>query len=125
MAQVDITVNGRSYTVACDDGQEAHLHELAADLDKRVRELAGAIGQIGDARLLVMTGLVMADEVSESLAEIKTLRAEVDSLSQAASAKGQQAAPAAAVAEDDDRDLEVLESLAVRLETVAEKLADA
>lgn len=121
MAQIDITVNGRSYSVACDDGQEGHLRDLAADLDKRVRELAGAIGQIGDARLLVMTGLVMADELSECVSEIKSLRAEIDSLSQA----GQTAAPAAAAAERDDGDLELLESLAARLETVAEKLSDA
>lgn len=118
MAQVDISVNGRTYSVACDDGQEEHLHSLAAYLDKRVGELAASMGQLGDARLLVMAGLLVSDELSECFEEIKSLRAELDSKSQAAPA-------APAPAEDDGRDLEMLESLAARLETVAEKLADA
>ncbi len=119
MAQVDITVNGRSYSVACDDGQEDHLHKLAAYLDKRVGELAASMGQLGDARLLVMAGLLVSDELSECFEEIKSLRAELESQSQSA------AAPAPGTAETDNRDLELLESLAVRLETVAERLADA
>jgi len=122
MAQVDITVNGRSYSVACDDGQEEHLHRLAAYLDKRVGELAASMGQLGDARLLVMAGLLVSDELSECFEEIKSLRAELESRSQAAPAA---AAPASGAAETDDRDLELLESFAARLESVAERLADA
>lgn len=122
MAQVDITVNGRSYSVACDDGQEEHLHRLAAYLDKRVGELAASMGQLGDARLLVMAGLLVSDELSECFEEIKSLRAELESRSQAAPAA---VAPASGAAETDDRDLELLESFAARLESVAERLADA
>jgi len=124
MAQVDITVNGRSYSVACDDGQEEHLHRLAAYLDKRVGELAASMGQLGDARLLVMAGLLVSDELSECFEEIKSLRAELESRSQAAPAPAA-AAPASGAAETDDRDLELLESFAARLESVAERLADA
>ncbi|WP_425405694.1 cell division protein ZapA [Hwanghaeella sp.] len=119
MAQVDIIVNGRNYSVACDDGQEEHLHSLAAYLDKRVGELSASMGQLGDARLLVMAGLLISDELSDCFEEIKSLRAELESMSQSAPAK---AAPAT---EADDGELEILESLAMRLETVAEKLADA
>ena len=122
MAQVDITVNGRSYSVACDDGQEDHLHELAAYLDKRVRELAASMGQLGDARLLLMAGLLVSDELSECFQEIKSLRAELDALSQA---PAQAAAAPETNPVDDERDVELLESLAARLETVAEKLSDA
>ncbi|RVU33773.1 cell division protein ZapA [Hwanghaeella grinnelliae] len=119
MAQVDIIVNGRNYSVACDDGQEEHLHRLAAYLDKRVGELSASMGQLGDARLLVMAGLLISDELSECFEQIKSLRAELDAVSEAGPA------PTPAEPVQDDSDLEVLESLAERLETVAEKLADA
>jgi cell division protein ZapA len=65
MAQVDVTINGRTYQIACDDGQEQHLVALAAYVDRRVGELTAAMGQIGDARLLVMASLLIADELAE------------------------------------------------------------
>ena len=64
MAQVDVAINGRSYQIACDDGQEAHLSQLGQYVDKRVRELVSAVGQIGDSRLLVMASLLIADELA-------------------------------------------------------------
>ncbi len=68
MAELDVTVNGRSYRVACDDGQEGHLRQLADYVDQRVMELVDAVGQVGAARLLVMASLLIADELSESFA---------------------------------------------------------
>ncbi|MHA1108668.1 MAG: cell division protein ZapA [Alphaproteobacteria bacterium] len=68
MAQLDVSVNGRSYRVACDDGQEDHLRQLAEYVDRRVMELVGAVGQVGEARLLVMASLLIADDLSESFA---------------------------------------------------------
>ncbi len=68
MAQLDVTVNGRSYRVACDDGQEGHLRQLAEYVDQRVMELVDAVGQVGASRLLVMASLLIADELSESFA---------------------------------------------------------
>ena len=65
MAQVNITINGRNYQVACDDGQEAHLTRLGDYVDKRLNELVAAIGQVGDSRLLVMVSLLLADELSD------------------------------------------------------------
>lgn len=65
MAQVTISVNGRPYTVACEDGQEPRLHELAAALDKEVAGLAKAVGQVGDNRLLVIAGLSLIDRLSD------------------------------------------------------------
>ena len=67
MAQVDVTVNNRSYRIACDDGQEEHLKELAEYIDSRVQDLVASVGQVGDARLLVMASLLIADELSETL----------------------------------------------------------
>ena len=71
MAQVEVTVNGRNYGIACDDGQEDHLIELAEFVDRKVSELVSAIGQVGDARLLVMASLLIADELSETFAALK------------------------------------------------------
>ena len=70
MATVTIHINDRAYSIGCDDGQEAHLAKLAEYLDGRVRELAASIGQVGDARLLVIAGLLISDELSDAYAEI-------------------------------------------------------
>ncbi len=67
MAQVDVTINDRSYRIACDDGQDGHVTELADYVDGRVQELVSVVGQVGDARLLVMASLLIADELSETL----------------------------------------------------------
>jgi cell division protein ZapA len=71
VAQVDVDINGRSYQIACDDGQEAHLTRLSGYLDTRIKELVAAVGQVGDARLLVMAGLLIADELSDAYKELE------------------------------------------------------
>ena len=70
MAQVTVTINDRDYEIACDDGQENHLIKLSQFVDKRLRNLTDVIGQVGDARLLVMASLLLADELSEVYAEL-------------------------------------------------------
>ena len=69
-----VMVNGRKYDIACDDGQEAHLTRLAQYVDRRVDELIAAVGQVGDARLLVMASLLVADELSEVYTELDSLK---------------------------------------------------
>ena len=63
MAQVDVSVNGQSYRIACEDGQEDRLVDLAAMVDEKIAELVNQIGQVGSNRLLVMAALVIADEL--------------------------------------------------------------
>ena len=70
MAQVEVSINGRNYPIACDDGQEAHLVQLGEYVDRRVKELVTAVGQVGDSRLLVMVALLIADELAETYAEL-------------------------------------------------------
>lgn len=70
MGQVTVNINGRDYNIACDDGQETHLTKLSEFVDKRVKELISAVGQVGDARLLVMASLLLADELSEVYTEL-------------------------------------------------------
>lgn len=65
MAQVEITINGQSYRVACEDGQESRLGDLARMVDAHVGDLVEQIGQIGQTRLLVMASLLVADELME------------------------------------------------------------
>ena len=105
MTQVSVTINGRNYRIACDDGQEEHLTKLASYVDERVSDLVKAVGQIGDTRLLVMASLLIADELSDSYAE-------ADKLKQAA-ADGD---AAAALAADIDTLADQVEAIAARLE---------
>jgi len=72
MPELTVTINGREYQVACDDGQEEHLSKLARYVDTKMGELVEAVGQIGDARLLVMTGLLIADELSDAYKQIES-----------------------------------------------------
>jgi cell division protein ZapA len=62
MPLVNVMVNGRAYTIACDDGEEDHLRELAATVDAKTREVLSSVGQVGDTRLLLMAALLIADE---------------------------------------------------------------
>ena len=78
MAQVDVIINERSYRIACDDGQDGHLLELAKYIDGRVQELVASVGQVGDARLLVMASLLIADELSETLSALNRREAAGD-----------------------------------------------
>ena len=73
MGKVHIVINNRGYDVACDDGQEGTVGELAQDLAQRVERLAQSVGQIGDARLLLMAALLVADELSAAKEELARL----------------------------------------------------
>lgn len=66
MSQVEITINGRQYRVACEDGQETHLTNLANYFDNKMSSLVKEVGQIGDTSLMVMAGLLIADELSDA-----------------------------------------------------------
>ncbi|VAW13619.1 hypothetical protein MNBD_ALPHA09-1775 [hydrothermal vent metagenome] len=77
MAQVTVHINSRSYSLACEEGEQDHLRELAQYLDGHVADLKARFGQIGDARLLVMASLMIADQFSETLAQVEELRGQV------------------------------------------------
>ncbi len=73
MAQVSVTINGRQFRMACEDGQEDHLMNLARELDGRIEGLRAKFGEIGDTRLTVMAALTIADELGEMNTRIKRL----------------------------------------------------
>jgi len=80
MSQVSVTINGRQFRMACEDGQEGHLMNLARDLDARIEGLRAKFGEIGDTRLTVMAALTIADAMSETGARIKRLEDEIAAL---------------------------------------------
>jgi cell division protein ZapA len=69
MAQVTIRINGYAYVVGCEDGQEAHLQAMASYVDRRVERIKSVGGQSGEARLLALTALLMADELYDLSAD--------------------------------------------------------
>jgi len=66
MAQVTITINGRNYPVACNAGEEGRIGELARYVDDKVKGFAKEFGAVGEARLLLLTALILADELAEA-----------------------------------------------------------
>ena len=80
MANVVVTVADRPYTMQCPDGEEAHLRELAVLLDTEVSRIKQSVGSIGDIRLLVMSGLMVADRLSEAIQKIEALEEQVQGL---------------------------------------------
>jgi cell division protein ZapA len=65
LAQINVTIDGKQFRMACEDGQESHLETLASDLDARIKSMRQSFGEIGDLRLAVMAGLMLADEARE------------------------------------------------------------
>ncbi|MGN6310340.1 MAG: cell division protein ZapA [Xanthobacteraceae bacterium] len=80
MNHINVTINGRQYRMACEDGQEQRLMSLADNFEARIVELRGKFGEIGDARLTVMAALMVADELLDAGERIRALQAEVSSL---------------------------------------------
>lgn len=78
MPMIDITVNGRRHSVQCGDGEEARVKGLAAYIDRKIAELALGNNQVGDARLMLLASLVIADELSDAYDKIKELEAGLD-----------------------------------------------
>lgn len=83
MAQVSVSINGRQYRMACEDGQESHLMRLAQELDQRIVDLRGKFGEIGDTRLTVMAALTISDELADADRRIKRLEEEIAGLQDA------------------------------------------
>ena len=78
MPTIEVLVNGRRHAVQCGQGEEARVRQLASYVDRRIAELARGQSQVGDARLMLMASLVVADELSDAFDEIKRLRANLE-----------------------------------------------
>ncbi len=106
MAQVSVTIDGRKYRLACDEGEEARLEQLAGMVDDKIGELRQSFGEVGDQRLVVMAALTFADQAAEARDKAEDERERA----------GADAERAKAVAE-------TLDGLGARLEELAARLA--
>ena len=116
MAQVEVTVNGRQYHVACEDGKEEHLLELADYLNRNVAQLVQSIGQVGEARLMLMAGLLIADELFDSRDSIIKMESEFADTKLAAGKAAGEVVNAANTA---------IDRVALRLDNIAQQLQSA
>lgn len=114
MGQVGITINGRKYEVACEEGQEERLTRLGAYVDERTSELLNSVGNVGDVRLMVMASLLVADKLFDAFADLEKLRAQL--------AQDRQGAAAEA---GDDRLAPLVDAIAQRIEDIAADLENA
>ena len=86
-----MTINGRQFRMACEDGQESHLLRLAQDLDQRIEKLRATFGEIGDTRLTVMAALTVSDELAEMTGKLRRLEEELATLRGARAALAERA----------------------------------
>ena len=119
MPLVNVMVNSRAYTIACDDGEEEHLRELATHVDDKVKELLGSVGQVGESRLLLMAALLIADEHHEAASQLHLKTQELASLAGAHSDTNGKLANA------DGSSADAFEAAARRLEEIGTQLGHA
>ena len=93
---VEITINKQIYKIACDEGQADHIKNLSLLINDEVEKLVSSLGQVGDARLLLMTCLIIADKLKEE--------------------------PNKVVSENYDSLVEEIKTITQRIELVADKL---
>jgi cell division protein ZapA len=80
MSHINVSINGRQFRMACEEGQETRLLKLADDFETRIQNLRGKFGEIGDARLTVMAALTVCDELLDASHRIRTLEEELSTL---------------------------------------------
>ncbi len=119
MPLVNVMVNSRAYTIACDEGEEEHLKGLAAQVDAKAREVLAAVGQVGDARMMLMAALLMADEHTEMSGRLGDSDKAVSNSSEEKQSLHLRAEAAESAAAD------ALEAAAKKLEDIAARLAHA
>ena len=120
MPLVNVMVNGRAYTLGCDEGEEEHLKELAGLVDTKAREALNMVGQqAGVTKMMLMAALLIADEHHDAVQKLAAGRQAVAGSAQEQKSLNRRAEQAESNAAD------ILESAATRLEAIAARLAHA
>jgi cell division protein ZapA len=109
MANLRVQVNGRDYAIACADGEEQHVRDLAAYIDGRLKEVVAQVGQLGETQLLLMTALNIADDLSGAVTQLESLQPDGSD-------------PPTEAAADDAAAAAALDALAARIERIAARL---
>ncbi|KQT85916.1 cell division protein ZapA [Aurantimonas sp. Leaf443] len=118
MPQVVVTIDSKTYRMACGEGEETRLTALAAEVDRRIVELKESFGQIGDLRLAVMAAIMTTDELGE-------LRRRVDELEAGAGTDARRSSEMeAARGRDAARFSQSLEEAAEALDRVSRRLVE-
>jgi len=116
MATVMVTIDGKTYRMACEEGQEAHLIELARRFDLYISYLKSSFGAIGDHRLSVMAGIMLLDEMKVLETRIKKVEAEKQTLIKTQEAMKKQR-------DQREQNLsDIIENMAKRIERLGQKL---
>lgn len=106
MAEVSVTIHGKVYGIACDDGQERRVQELGKYVDARLREIAGSGAATNESHLLVLTALVLADEVFDMKMAPRPVQNHEERLDE----------------EDERMIVDAINHLAARIDSVADRL---
>src|ERR1700733_13073282 len=117
MPLVNVMVNNRAYTIACDEGEEDHLKQLSEHVDKKARERLETVGQVGDARLLLMAALLVTDDYFDVVNRLESRTKEMGDLS------GAREEANAQLADSRKMTVDVLERATKRVEDIAARLA--
>lgn len=117
MAQITVTINGKSFRMACDDGEEDRLMGLASRFDGWIGELKTAFGEIGDQRLTVMAGIMATDQLSEMERKMQRLESEL------AEARRQQDVVRSSMSQHEQDLSRAVNTAAARIESLADGLS--
>jgi cell division protein ZapA len=117
MAQVNVTISGKTYRMACDDGQENHLVSLAEKLSRSIEQLRQRFGEIGDQRLTVMAAITLADQQAEAERRLGEVEAVLSRLAEERNAEAARRSAAEASLAG------AIEALAERIEAIADRVA--
>lgn len=119
MATVGVTIAGRTYRMACGEGEEGHLQDLARHVDATLADLRKGFGEVGDNRLVIMTAITVADDLFEARGKVASLEARLAEL-EASSSDVEARRDALA-----DDVAAALDGAAVRIERIAQRLNEA
>ncbi|MCB1556330.1 MAG: cell division protein ZapA [Alphaproteobacteria bacterium] len=121
MAEVSLNIHGHAYGVSCDDGQESRVAELGRYIDHRLREMAAAGAAASESHLLVLTGLMLADEIYELREALHKTEEALSTITDRAETRSSSGLSA----EDEQAAVEILASLADRIGSVTTRLKQA
>ena len=132
MAEVNVSINDKSYRIGCDPGEEARVEELASHIDQQVKSLGPASPGTAEAQLLVLGSIIMCDELFELRELLKNAQSQYEAVSQKLEQVTEQleieqnrsveANGSAPESIDDPEIADIIAGLATRIEAIADRL---